>query len=297
MQAALPAPFPRDQGSTPGLQRHRLLYGPSAYRAAFRSGADEAGVAIPHYYDKNGRLYDRVELKTRPGEYRDYDLRDARKSPVPVYPSVTTVIKLLASPSLNQWFIEQALRHSLSDPCVDEDPELWIKRVASRAGEVGQQAADFGTAIHQAVCERLGGRPAASEVSHILARPIAFKVCEWLDAEGYEVIATEKTMVSEALGLAGTVDLQARWHGKNVIVDFKSKEFSRTDKVQPYKEHGWQVAGYSAILDGWADERHLLYISRTEVGAIQRVICSEPSKDDRIFAGLWSLWKELNSWP
>lgn len=235
-------------------------------------------------------------MKTRPGQYRDFNIGDARKHPEPLAPSVTTVLSVVAKPELNNWFIEQALRHSLNDPLLGEDPELWIKRIAARAGEVGQQAADFGTAIHQAVCERLGGRPA--DVTHILARPIAFRVCEWLDAEGYEVLETEHAVVSEALGLAGTIDLQAKWRGKNVIVDFKSRSFSRAETVQPYKEHFWQMAGYDLILGGWADERHLFYISRDDLYADpQRVIAGDPERDNQTMLAIWDLWKLLHAWP
>jgi hypothetical protein len=251
---------------------------------------------VAHWYTASGKLVERVENKSRPGEFRDITIRDVRAWPEPLYPSVTTLLQIVRKPELDAWFIEQALKHALNDPCVEEDPELWVKRIAIRAGEVGRQAADFGTAIHAAVAEQLGGRPVAPELSHILAKPIATRVCEWLENNGYRVLETERTVVSKQLEAAGTIDIQAEWQEKNVIVDLKSREFTKKESVQAYRDHKWQVAGYNLILDGWADECHLLYISRTDVGAIQRVICGNPTEDTRVFTAIHELWKAVNNW-
>ena len=246
---------------------------------------------ISHWYNAAGQLFAEVPNKSKPGQMRDFTLRDARAHPETLYPSITTVMGVIEKPGLRDWQIEEAIRTALQYGGDD------VKFLASKADEKRRYAADYGTAIHNEICAQLGGSRSNRNLSFMLAPAIAQRVVQWLHYEGYEILATEETIVNIVLGLAGTIDLRAMWKGKRVIVDFKSRDFTAGETVQPYKEHGYQVAGYDQILGGWAEERHILYISRTDLLADpQRVICGDPERDDRIMLGLWDLWKLINKY-
>lgn len=210
-----------------------------------------------------------------------------------MFSSVSTELQVLARPELNLWFNEQAIKQSLADPHDGaEDQKAYIRKIALRAGDEGKRAADYGTEIHGFICQMLGGEPRTRQ-DFIASKHIAEAVCEWMHKEGYNVLYPERTVVNEELGVAGTIDIQAEWREKNIILDLKTT----TPPLAYRKEHGYQVAGYDAILSGWADERHILYINRETIGDVNRVLCTEPQRDDRIWALVHQLWSELNKWP
>ena len=186
----------------------------------------------------------------------------------------------------------QGILASLNDPWDGaEEMKDYARRIALRAGDEGKRAADYGTEIHAHVCEMLGGSRATSR-NFILSQRIAESVCEWLKAEGYTVLHPERTVVNARVGSAGTIDVQAEWREKKILLDLKTQNFPHTF----YKEHRWQLAGYDDLLDGWADERHVLYIDRTTVGNLKREVCTEPSKDDRVWQSIHNLWVAVNNY-
>lgn len=252
---------------------------------------------MAHFYSASGQLYDSVPNKSRPGEVRDFTLSDARKhyerTGEVLYSSVSTELQILAKPELNLWFNEQAVKQALADPYDGiEDQKDYVRKIALRSGDQGKRAADYGTEIHGFIAEFMGGEKRARQ-DFIMSKLIAEAACEWMKKEGYTVLFPERTVVNAELGVAGTIDIQAEWHEKNIILDLKTS----TPPLDYRKEHGYQVAGYDAILGGWADERHILYIDRDTIGNLRRELCKEPSRDDRIWALVHQLWSELNKWP
>lgn len=247
---------------------------------------------MSHWYNAAGQLFAEVPNKSKPGQMRDFTLRDARSHPEPLFASVTTVIDgVLRKQSIEEYQVSQIIK-AAQDYGTSDVPFLRMK-----AEEARRYAADFGTAIHNEICAQLGGSRVNRNLSYMMAPAIAQRVVQWLHYEGYNILETEKTVVNPTLGLAGTIDLQAEWREKRVIVDFKSRDFTARETVQPYKEHGYQVAGYDLILNGWAEERHILYISRNDLLADpQRVICGDPERDEKIMLGLWNLWKLINKY-
>lgn len=252
---------------------------------------------IAHFYSADGTLYDTIDNKSRPGEVRDFTLSDARKhyerTGEILYSSVSTELQILAKPELNLWFNEQAVKQALADPHDGiEDQKDYVRKIALRSGESASRAADYGTEIHAFISQNFGG-PARTRQDFIMSKLIAEAACEWMREQGYHVLHPERTVVSAELGVAGTIDIQAEWREKNVILDLKTT----TPPLAYRREHGYQVAGYDAILGGWADERHILYIDRDTIGNLNRVLCTEPERDNRIFALVHTLWGELNRWP
>jgi hypothetical protein len=252
---------------------------------------------MAHWYSRSGELISEIAMTTKAG-MRPTDIRDARK--LDLVPSVTTVLDVVDKPSIRQWSHEQVVKACISEPYLDsQDTEQdYTSRILAKADEYRRYTADFGTEIHNQVCRMLGGamRP-VNEMTFLTAKPIAERVCEWLRENDYEVIDTERTVVNEDLGLAGTIDLRSLRHGKKVIADFKSNEFETESKCPFYREHQWQAALYDCILDHWADERHIIYVSRKKIGLVVAKVCTEPTKNDEAALAIYEAWKKVNSWP
>lgn len=249
---------------------------------------------MAHYYEPlTGKLIDKVQMSTKEGT-RDTNISDAKR--LGLVPSVTTILSVVGKPMVESWRIEQGVKAVISEPHDGYEPqESYIKRMVKKADDYAYRAADHGTEIHNHICALLGGNRFLTQ-SFLNSHRIAEGVRDWLSLAGYEILEPEATVVHEGIGLAGTIDLKARLNGKNIIADFKSREFEDPHKVKEYRDHRWQVAGYDYLLDHWADERHIIYISRTHPGLIQRIVCTEPSKDDEVFWAIWRLWQVLNHW-
>ena len=235
-------------------------------------------------------------MKTRPGEYRDVTIKDARE--LDLYPSTTTVNSIIEKPAIVGYRVEQAIKAAMTDPMLpNEELGDYVKRIIRKSEEHRNNAADFGTAIHAAVCNLLGGkRIEKDDLYAVMASQIAEKVCAWLDSEGYRVDKPEHTFVNTRLGWAGTCDYLGWHNGKRVIVDFKSGVFDTPSKAQFYREHKWQLASYALGMEEPEAERRVLQISRSEPGVLALTTCTNPAEDDATFLAIWETWKRINNW-
>ncbi len=154
------------------------------------------------------------------------------------FPSVTTVLEIIAKPALGPWYakeerryFETAMLEVLSKPGA-RDPECVLAAVAEAASGAKaadrekQKAATIGSAVHAGieweVRTRLGedaGPPP------ILPDPAAWAVESWKDwarSVALEPLAVERTVYCEDCGYAGTLDLYARVKGIPTVLDWKS---------------------------------------------------------------------------
>jgi hypothetical protein len=189
-----------------------------------------------HWYTKDGTPAYTTIGKT--GE-RATTLRDARK--LGLWPSTTTIIRILSSSGLDLWKQQQVLLAALTLPRLPDEPEAdWLKRVMQDSRATGRDAAERGTAIHaiiQGYFEQMymPEKPAYLEnIDKALA-----------DAFGNQPWISEKSF-GHPLGFGGKVDLMAKpinGQGTGFVVDFKTKE-TDLDKVDVYFEHELQLASY-----------------------------------------------------
>jgi len=101
-----------------------------------------------HWYDRNGEAKHTILGKN--GKIRSTTLRDARSEGW--YPSVTTIMKVLASPELDKWKQQQVLLASMTLPRqAEEDDESYMSRIMQDAFKQVDDAADLGTQIHAAL--------------------------------------------------------------------------------------------------------------------------------------------------
>jgi len=154
------------------------------------------------------------------------------------YPSVTTVLDIIAKPALGPWYakeerryFEAAMLEILSRPGA-RDPEYVLSAVAEAvtgvkaADRAKQQAASIGTAIHAGIEWTLRtqlGEDAGAEPR--LPDAAAWAVESWKDwakSVALEPLAIEHTVYCEICGYAGTLDLYARVEGVLTVLDWKS---------------------------------------------------------------------------
>ena len=144
-----------------------------------------------------------------------------------LYPSVTTILSVVAKPALVKWAKRTAIdfvRSAVGDaPFVTkEELEEILDRALVEPERIKNAAAGRGTALHEGIADR--AREGVGQEFEVLRRL------------GLAVIATEVTVYSER-GFAGTADVVAvDHHGRIVVIDWKS------GGVWP--EHAMQVAAY-----------------------------------------------------
>jgi len=172
------------------------------------------------------------------GKERNTTVKDARE--LGLFPSVTTIMGVMAKPGLNTWLQQQVLLAALTLPRLPDEAEAdWLTRVMQDAKSTGRDAADRGTRMHGVL-----------ESFYRSAEPSV-----WPDY----VIETDRTMLEHFgqkswiaetsaadYGYAGKVDLWCP-EGDGIVIDFKTKEGS-LDKVAVYHEHLMQLAAYRVLL-------------------------------------------------
>jgi len=223
----------------------------------------------------------------RNGLPRPTNLRDARK--LKLVPSVTTIIKCAASPGLEAWKLQQMMMAALTLPrAPEETEESFISRIQTDSKEQAKQAADRGSEVHAAL------------ESFFETRHVTMKFSDAVLGTEDEVIkifgdlewSTEKSF-GHPMGFGGKVDLHSR-DGNGVVIDFKTKEFSRDqmEKIQGYDEHLMQLAAYRIGLDLPDARCANVFVSVTEPGlAVVREWSQEDLNRGRaMFESLLNYW-------
>ena len=122
-----------------------------------------------HWYDRDGNAVFEVP-KAKGGGTRPTTIADARK--LNLYPSVTTVLSVLAKPSLDDWKLQQVAERAYSNPPQDgEEPSSYSRRIIDGAFEQVGEAADLGTRIHAAIEAHFKGEPVPDEMQ-VYVRPV-----------------------------------------------------------------------------------------------------------------------------
>ena len=157
-----------------------------------------------------------------------------------LYPSVTTILKLLSEDGIKK----------------------WRKRIGEEAADqIAQQAADRGEAVHELI-ENYILENTYTKPDPIMQYPIysAFtKFKEFLDDQVNEVYGLECRLYSHNLEVAGTVDMVAVVNGKLSVVDFKTTRIRRNQDF--YHHYFLQGMAYGVALS----EREQLSIDQVVI--------------------------------
>ena len=152
------------------------------------------------------------------------------------YPSVTTIIHSIGSEELMKWSNIMGFRHRKIEDILEETSK-------------------FGTLVHshlQEIVDPEHGKPLAPkdaiEEYELLQLKSRFK--RYISDYTYETISTERTLISDKMGYAGTLDWLA-WMGPNkdirMLNDFKTSKRVQVSMI-------FQLGGYFNLLKEVGEE-------------------------------------------
>ena len=244
-----------------------------------------------HWYAKDGTpAY--TQIKKDGGE-RATTLADARKQGL--YPSITTILKLIAKPELDAWKQEQAILSALTLPRIQGESEAdFAKRIVKDSNEQGKKAAEFGSDIHDILFEYFtNGLDPNDEVLLAMCKETG----KGLMSLGLEPISMEQVTVGN--GFAGKYDMLCKHpNGKYWFIDFKTQDFK--DKPVIYDEWVWQLGGYS-LDTKYAEEVEgaiNIVIKRSDPSTVAFVVHpKDVLKNGRFtFLTIFELWKMIKGY-
>lgn len=240
--------------------------------------ASESG----HWYAKDGTPAYTIVGKN--GKERATTLRDARS--LELVPSVTTILSVLAKPGLENWKQNQILMAALTMPRVDGETEQeYIARIIRDSKEQGMKAAEEGTRIHGAIEQHyLTGTHPVEYGTQVVA--VVTAVEERFGTQGW---IAEKSFATEFYG--GKCDLAS----PEIVLDFKTKEFTEDDLPKPYDENVIQLAAYRWGLGYMFARCANVFVSRNVPGLVHIVEHDEEeiNRGAAMFDSLMSLWMNL----
>jgi len=168
-----------------------------------------------HYYDKE------ANPQFKAGVVR------ARKENY--LPSVTTVMKIIDKPGLNQWKQKQVLLAAANNPKNENESDReYENRILDESRDKSSSAANFGTDIHKAIEKFLNNGDLPSSQKVYSSFQSLNKKMDLISLNG----KTEDTLVSKDYGFAGTVD----WHGNYggyAIIDWKTQDVKWKEYKKP----------------------------------------------------------------
>tara|TARA_B100000963_G_scaffold25799_1_gene19334 strand:+ start:7761 stop:8573 length:813 start_codon:yes stop_codon:yes gene_type:complete len=238
-----------------------------------------------HWYDREGLpAYTIVGAN---GKERNTTLRDAKKEGL--VPSVTTILNLVAKPSLENWKINKALEASVALKKTEkESVEEFIYRCKTAQREIGQTAASQGTKIHALIEKGFEGK--SKNKSY-------FAVKAFLDQHfPNEKWIAEDSFCSEK-GYGGKIDLYSK---SGIFVDFKTKD-NLVDKEPAklvYDEHGMQLSAYAEGCGFSKPERVSIFVDRQKTDLVLGHIWDKEShiKHIKMFESLLTYWKLVKNY-
>ncbi len=242
-----------------------------------------------HWYAADGTPMHRMPLANGSGE-RATTLRDARR--LGLYPSVTSILGILAKPGLEKWKLNQVALATLRSPKDEaESEDYWCNRVRNAAFEQVEQAADLGTMIHGALELAMAGDAYDPEL-RVYVEP----VMEWKRETGLQIVEREIRLVNETHGFAGTADVMFRYGENGIgILDYKTRKTKPKEKVRAYDNQALQLAAYAATYWGEENVDRVLaanvFISTTEPGRMDVVKHESLASDWEAFKLAAALWR------
>lgn len=244
-----------------------------------------------HWYQKDGTPCYELPKKSGQG-MKMPTLADARV--LNLIPGVTTILKVLHKPALQDWLIGQAVKAVMDTPRLDgENNDAFVERVLVKDRVQDREAAgaaDLGTEIHAAIEDAIQGRPYPEKL-----RPYVLPVLDRIDQMG-KVVKSEFVVVGE--GYAGRADALIDNGEILCLPDFKTTK--NLPKKQSWTEHRIQTAFYAATLGNTNGRRVVtgnIYISTTNPGEV--VVCLQDDWATTYEQGckpLLALWQFINNY-
>ena len=246
-----------------------------------------------HWYTHAGAACYQVPYADPSKGMRSTTLADARK--LNLLPSVTTITKTLAAPSLIEWLRREAALAVVTTPRHPDEPlDDFVERCLAVDAEATADAAkQLGSDIHDAIEKVLSGK------MHFVDEPFNLNflqpACTEVAKAGY-VSATEKILVGG--GYAGKTDCITENDEAITVFDFKTTGAKKLPK-KSYFEHLMQTAAYAKALGNVGNKRIRtanIYISTTRPGEISVCTQDDWDKSFRAFELCKELWQIQNNY-
>lgn len=239
-----------------------------------------------HWYTAEGQPFYEIENKSKPGEMRAVTLRDAKK--LGLFPSVTSILKIIAQPGLQQWIQQQILLAAATSPYKRSEmsADEWASKVLADAQEQAEKARQKGVEIHGAIEKYLSGQTIEERIV-----PFVIPVIQEMEKRGMLENRKVEHSFANPLGFGGKID----YHNDAVLIDFKSKEFDDLTKKLAWDEHSYQLAGYRYGLHMPHLKCFNVFISTNVPGLFQFYEWTEEDlkKGLEVFLAALTLWKRI----
>lgn len=224
-----------------------------------------------HWYDTKGNPVYQVPMKTKPGQFRNTNIRDARE--MNLVPSVTTMIsEIIRKPELERWINMQYIMSALTLPMnPGESQDAFAARVIDDAGQYSQKAADFGTNIHNLAEMYLNG-----ELPNILDAEDEMFIkgfMDWCSQNDVQVLSLEESFANLPMRYGGRVDFIGYVNGVFVIADWKTQTTYPGKPMRFYPEWNIQLSAYEHGFE-FIDKpfKTNVVVSSTEPGRVQSFV-------------------------
>lgn len=122
----------------------------------------------------------------------------------------------------------------------------WRKKVGEEeANKIMRAAAARGTAVHNLLEKYLDNVEIPSNVITPFHKSLFYPIKKAVDENLEEVWVSESGLYSDALRLAGRVDLIGKWKGEGHIIDFKTS--TKQKKEEWIKDYFLQASAYAVM--------------------------------------------------
>lgn len=238
-----------------------------------------------HWYAQDGEpMYTIIGAN---GKERNTTLRDAKN--LGLVPSVTTILGMIAKPSLENWKINQALNSALTlERNKGESLESFAYRCKMDSKKIGMEAAKKGTKIHYQIEKGFLG----------ISKTKPYKLIKtWLDENfpNEEWIAEDSFCADSGYG--GKIDLYSK---SGIFVDFKTKDNleGKDPSKLVYDEHGMQLSAYAQGCNIDNPQRVSIFVDRADTGLILYHIWDEESHVRHLgmFNAILDYWKLVKNY-
>ena len=250
---------------------------------------------MAHFYDENGESRHEVIGKTT-GKPRPSTIKDAKDNGW--YPSVTTILDILAKKQLEVWKCNQyalAARRLLAEGTkvhFNTAEKSYLGIVKEEALQQVDDAADLGTKVHEALEKGLQGKD-YDKTYDIYVQPTK----ALLQTLGVRILYHELRLVNKEFGYAGTTDgaFIVEPQGYVGILDFKTCKTVKDEPVDPRSSWPAQIAAYHSthykeIPTAYNNAKGLsIAISTTEPGRVEAIWYSGEQLETE-----WKMFYHLN---
>ena len=199
-------------------------------------------------------------------------------------PGVTTALQVINKPALIQWGINLALSYvSENIKAGEKYDEIKLKEVLQAAKTAHrkkkEQAADFGTMVHEWIESYIKGKNPKPLVNELLQQACNTFVT-WADQNNVKFTSSEKIIYSKKHNYAGTCDFTCEINGKKYVGDIKTS-------TGIYDEYALQTSAYRLALEEETGEKYdgmiIVRVPKIEDDKVEIAYINNYEKNARAF--------------